>query len=569
VPVADARTAEYYHRLYGTALREAEGLALNPSQTASQELAQIREEMAERGRSDLHFFAYMACGFTAITPPEGIHGRLCAFLGDPTVRCKWIEVFRGGLKSTLCTVASSVQAIACDPDEHILMTSCTEKLSQSFVRQAMSIIKGDGMFRWLYPEIRPLKDSWSSIQGASIDREWSRKQRGRVREYSLFAGSLKTSLTGTHPSRMKYDDLVIDRNVRSKQMQLDLIEQFISWQYMLQEEGTPQDMCGTPYRDYDLYAWLRREHPEWFVRFEMPAWAGDDWETGELAWPEGMSRAAIAKQMSLDPQVGMAQLGLDVKPAAYQYFAKRMFRYWRLKEEVEGQECGAVVVDPKALTCYMGVDPGSGLPGGDPGAIVVIGVGEGALYYVLDAVSDEWDSMELIERIFILWDKWNVQRTRVEHWGAGAALSALLQSEMSRRGRYAFIDKPRTTGERKPVRIKTLLGPRYNCSAIFHHWSTRGDELEKQLLGFRDKGQNDTNLFHDDLLDAEVYAMGLAQEFGAFGAPREDQMEENWWSTFGQYEGLGWTREDMMKTPARQLREHYGGKVTAGGVGLY
>lgn len=503
----------------------------------------LREEMAERGKTDLHWFAWMACGFRALTPADGFHGRLCSFLDQATPVRKWVEVFRGATKSTLASVALPLRSVVVDPREHVLIVSAVEDLARSFVGQIMEIVEHGETFRWLYPEVRPhRKRAWSE-RGASIERPDG--IRGTVREASWTAGSVQKGLTGGHYTRRHYDDLVIDANVGTRDAARKVIDTFVSWRPLRAGVDDPEVMCSTPYADYDLSAWLKREQPRLFTRLSIPVrWPDDD--TGELAWPEEFPHHELDALKSLDFDKYMAQMMLQPLPPETQTFKREWFRYWRTAEEFEAEgQRGSTVVDPRRLTCYMGVDPGTGTEGGDPSAIVVVGVDEGRRYYVLEALEGCWETSYLMDMLFLMWRKWPVERTWVEMAGPFAALASTLKAEMEARGEWQFVEKANVGNERKPQRIRLTLAPCYHGCVIHHHFSHQGQALEQQLLRFRDRGGADTGLPHDDLLDAFSYAMRLARDFGSYGRARDEQVEFQLRSGFGLWEKTAHTLDEI------------------------
>ena len=166
----------------------------------------LRLEIAERGRQDLHFFAAVVCGVTCMSPTDALHGRVCSFLSDARWVRKWLEIFRGGLKSTLGN-CWDLQAVVRDPSERRLIMSAVHDLSKMFLRDIKSIILSR-TFRTIYPEIRPVKSLWN-LREAAVTVP-GMKHGGR--EATFGTGGLDVGLTGTHWSSIRWDDLVIDKN---------------------------------------------------------------------------------------------------------------------------------------------------------------------------------------------------------------------------------------------------------------------------------------------------------------------------------------------------------------------
>lgn len=549
MPRPNQRTMTEYQSLYGFALEQARAGG------SSEEIEALRQEMAARGRADLHFFCYQACGFLAMTPPSGLHGRLCSFLEGAQSR-KWVECFRGALKSTISTVGLSLQAVVKDPDEHVLIVSAFDPLSKTFVRQIKDIAESES-FQWLYPEIRPNKKKWSDEE-AYIQRP--RGAGSAAREPSWKAGSVKKGLTGGHHTRIHYDDLVVWENVTSRLDAESVYGAFLSWRFLLDEWGTPEVMVGTPYTDYDLYARLKREHQGMFRRFVVPAL---DETTGELAWPEEYPLERLEELKRADYVTYMAQMQLNPLPPGMQTFKQATFRYWRGVDEPETEfNRHAVVVDPARLVCYMGVDPGTGVQGGDETAIVVVGVDETRHYYVLDVKHGLMDAPEMLAHLFANWDAFRIERTWLEMAGPFASLAATLAAEMEARHRYHFVEKAAVGNEPKGQRIRLTLGPWYAKSLVYHHWSHRNAALEEQLMRF-------PKAAHDDVADALAYAMRLGQDYGYSGAPRDDQVAENVASGFGNWTRILYTAEERAARLGKRMGRAAEGAGRIPAYGIY
>jgi hypothetical protein len=101
--------------------------------TLGQEYEMLCREMAERAKYDLHFFCVVVQGCEVMTPRNGFHGRLCGFMQRDDIKRRYVEIFRGSLKTTICDVGAGCQAVAHDPNTRILVVSATQPLTKSIV----------------------------------------------------------------------------------------------------------------------------------------------------------------------------------------------------------------------------------------------------------------------------------------------------------------------------------------------------------------------------------------------------------------------------------------------------
>jgi hypothetical protein len=117
---------------------------------------------------------------------------------------------------------------------------------------------------------------------------------------------------------------------------------------------------------------------------------------------------------------------------------------------------------------------------------------------------------QLIDNLFSLWDKYNLDIIGIEKTIYLQAIKPFLDDEMARRNKFLTIVELQHNQTAKETRIRGIL-PRYEAGAVYH---IKGhcDELEEQQMTFP-RG------IHDDILDAEAYQAQVADP------PEEDEVE--------------------------------------------
>jgi len=502
--------------------------------------AKLLEEIAERGKHDLHFFSVVIGGCTVMSPTSGIHGRVCSFLDQPDPARKQLEMFRGGLKSTLGTVMWNVQAVAKDPNEHRLIMSATHPLAKSFLRDIKRLVLSK-VFRKVYPELRPVKTQWNQAEAAVQVVG----QRRESREPTWGTGAIDVALTGTHWSAITYDDLVVPENVENREMAEKVTTRFKQLRPLLDTWGTPELIVNTVYESYDLYGWLRRARRGWFERLSIPVVD----KAGVLAWPEEYPAARVKELRDLDLKMFHSQYMLDAKPVGMRVFKAEQIRYWRRPDEVEGagwsespETQRPVVIGLRDMTLYMGWDPSAGVEGGDESAFVVVGMDQFGNFYIVDAVHGLYSLSEQMDIFFMLHEYYEkcsngIERTSVEMAGPFASMEATLRSEMDQRGKYPWIEKAQLHNQNKTARVRMVLGPKYQNCRVYHHHLLYGGPVEEQLLDFPGS--------QDDICDALSHAVDLAQQHGAYGAVAEEKAKSQAWAGYGLHPRVGLTLEQM------------------------
>ena len=511
----------------------------------------LLEEIGERGKRDLHFFAVVIMGCTVMSPSTGIHGRVCSFLQSPDPCRKQLEMFRGGLKSTLGTVAWNVQAVARDPSEHRLIMSATHPLAKSFLRDIKQVVLSK-TFRRVYPHLRPVKTQWNQSEAAVHVVG----QRRESREPTWGTGAIDVALTGTHWTAITYDDLVVPENVENKEMADKVTTRFKQLRPLLDTWGTPELIVNTVYESFDLYGWLRRARGGWFQRLSIPVVGAD----GEPAWPEEYPAARIEELRSLDLKMFMSQYMLDARPVGLRVFRAEDIRYWRRPEEAEDPLWREMPESqrPRAMrlqdmTLYMGWDPSTGVDGGDESAFAVVGIDKFGNFYVVDVIHGLYSMSDQMDLFFMLHDYYarchpqGISMTSVEMAGPFASMEASLRSEMEVRAQEArkagkpevwpWVEKAQLHNQNKIARIRMVLGTKYQNGRVYHHHLMCGGPVDQQFIELPGSA--------DDCCDAVSHAVDLAQQHGAYGTVEPEKAKVHAYGSFGKHERIGLTLAQM------------------------
>lgn len=174
--------------------------------------------------NDLWFIVYFVMGW-----PASNH----KFIVDA---CREIECgpqtqtldlwFREGGKSTVITVARSIQEVLRNPNERICIFSYARSPALSFLRQIKFLMEGNELLRACFPDVLyqvPDKDSpkWSEMEGLVV------KRRGAQKECTFEAhGLLEGMPTGKHFSLLIFDDVVTADLVQTPDIMEKVKERF-------------------------------------------------------------------------------------------------------------------------------------------------------------------------------------------------------------------------------------------------------------------------------------------------------------------------------------------------------
>lgn len=217
-------------------------------------------------------------------------------------RNRLILQFRGSLKTTINTVAHSIQWIINYPDIRILASMATGTQVSLVLKEIRDHFRYNENFRTIFPELCPLAKKASDFGN---NEEFTVRNRGgrNPKEPTLMTCSVGKVIAGIHVDVVKHSDLVDKENV-STPNQIEDVKSHFRYVNPLIERGTNskglsvrgwQDVEGTPYNQSDLYAWIedneeKAKEKSWLI-FKRPVIEPD----GTLNWPNRFDKAEIEK----------------------------------------------------------------------------------------------------------------------------------------------------------------------------------------------------------------------------------------------------------------------------------
>ena len=233
---------------------------------------------------------------------------------------------RGHIKTTIVSVAHSVQWIINYPNVRILGTTATETLITSIVLEIRNHFILNDQFRLLFPELCPQSKEgkipeFGNLSGFTVPcRDNNNKKLGPGgKEPTFLASTVGSAITGYHGDVQKSDDLVekinsasqngIDEVIRHAGSLGDLLEKYNTDDPLKPLKGW-SDMVGTPWDFSDLYQVRRNDHAARRTKGLADALAKSggavrrlNWPEGPFLWPERMGYTAL-KEIGDDPMKG-------------------------------------------------------------------------------------------------------------------------------------------------------------------------------------------------------------------------------------------------------------------------
>lgn len=422
---------------------------------------------------------------------------------------------RGHAKSTLATVAHSIQWILNYPNVRIFITTATEDLVTKFILEIRGHFEKNEMLRHLFPEIcQPMIDGkvpdLGNMSGFTIRcRDNANKKLGPGgKDPTVWAGTVGKAATGGHPDVEKMDDLVEKIN-SSSQAGIDAtIQHFGALGDLLEKYVTPAgprpgwtDVIGTPWDFSDLYQVVRTDHEDRVRKGEKPVWdvvirsAAPNWPEGPFLWPEKMGYAEL-KKIEDDPTKGTGQLSAQylMNPIAVGQGLIDNVKNIRWMPELEMQR----VIPGLTLAARMdlaGMDSNAKGLDNDYTVISAGGFREGTLY-VPFIRHGRPATEEAVEWIFELFQQFpQTVQLQVEKASGASSVESWLIREMSARNKWlpvTFVG--RSNQQSKVNRIKGLRPWFQRGQIIFSDGIPYRTALESEIKGF-------PKFRHDDILD--------------------------------------------------------------------
>lgn len=213
------------------------------------EVVEVMRQLCQR---DLKFICQSALG---MSDWDGCHDDLLAWRNDHRdSRFRMYLMPRGWLKTSILTVAQTIQDILNNPDITILLSSAVWNNSRSFLYS----IADENMGYLTRKSILPI------IFGNFISTKWTQdgivvRQRTKAEKtQTIETAGIDKVLTSQHYDVIRADDLVT-RETTTTAEQIEKVKNHIKDLFKLLNPGGQMDVIGTRWDDQDAYRWIQEE----------------------------------------------------------------------------------------------------------------------------------------------------------------------------------------------------------------------------------------------------------------------------------------------------------------------
>lgn len=399
-------------------------------------------------------------GYKDLSP--NLHGHFCTWL-DATMyeQFRLTLLPRGHIKSTVQTVAESIQTILPDdsnslpipycmgPEGRILICHEVDTTAQMFLFEISQQITTCPELALLFPEIIP--DPKKHRMNLS-ELELPRKTRWKEKTFSVMG--VGAASQGKHFDMIKADDLY---GLKARDSEAEH-NRTIGWvnnieSFFVNAKEGRLDFIGTRYSHTDLYAHIQKVYGNKLKRYIRPIQERQPDGTLAYIYPERFDEDQ-ATRLRKDPKVWVQYTN---NPDIHgKEFDDKWKRFYKFKDtytvefrDITGKLCTS---DTRDMDRVVLIDPAmKGLAG-----VVVTGVDANNRIFTLEALKREWRPPELVQEIFRLVSRWNPRTVVIEEVLFSGLFQHWLESEMRLRNRRFLVEPCKTNNKQKDIRVRGL-----------------------------------------------------------------------------------------------------------------
>lgn len=403
-----------------------------------------RKRNDTKGLEDLYFFAKNVCGFKDLSPT--LHGEICELISESLTRPEPIHqaivIPRDMFKSSLGLAAilwNCTRKICLENDYEwrTLIDAATLNLAVKHIGWISRTLSSNKQYRALYG------DHYKAGRGFATREIYldKRSASGVHREPNFMATSVTAEVTGLHFDTQWYDDIVSERNHRTRHLLQKSIEHFHASLNLLEPHGRIL-YTATAWHDGDCLGVLRRAEEERerrnekpFLRFYIRAALEDgnrkpDDVNGTSIFPERWPTEKLLEKKRAMERAGQkfmwrAQQMNDPCVPEYAINFNREQLYVPRDKFPTQMAFKVCTVDPN----FRSEDQASG----DNAAIIVGGFDSFANWWGLDVRLGQWRSEEFIDQLFDVYRTWRPNQFRMEKKFTSHLITAIRHREALQR----------------------------------------------------------------------------------------------------------------------------------------
>lgn len=452
------------------------------------------QALALRCKTDLYYLAKEILGYSKMEPH--VHQELCDYttsvLPNPPAPSKEYEGFdprknlllllepRGIFKTSVVTIAFTLQFFLNEPNARILLDSETFGKSKAFLREIQDHLVNNQKYREVFKAIHGVypytKKSqmklWTDSQVILPCRNTPKK------EPSISCAGIDVTQNGMHYDLIICDDLHSEKNVTNREQIQQVIDHY-RLAFSLLDPGKPMIVIGTRWHELDLYQYIMDYEAMDFNILVRSAYNPD----GSLFFPEVLDEANLDKIKRRQGVSIFSKQYLNQPVSSEDATFKKENIIMKSWDEVKNMPMNWVLsgdpsyYDPRGTTAY-----------GDFATLVLVGMDYQKQLYVRHITRRKMNYSEFINEIFRIYTDpkfSDIKQMRIVLEVIGTkSLSYELANEQRKRQTWLPITEIRSRSQGKEERIRGLA-PFYEFGHIYHiRECPQLPDLEYELLHF-------------------------------------------------------------------------------------
>ncbi len=397
---------------------------------------------------------------------------------------------RGTYKTTVASIGFPVFMICKNPDISIEIDSETDNQAKGIFKTVKDTMENNILLNELWGPFRDKERTWNETEIIVTKRKHIR------RDPTLFHSGIDSSMNGYHPDICIIDDPHSEQNTQTE-AQVDKVDDHYRLLTPLVDKNGLIVLIGTRWiRDDLIGKILNRERDIWSTVSIASCY--DKYEDGTLYAEEiGLTENVLA---SFKKSMGMYRFSAnyenDPKPDVDKSFKESWIHYFTPDDLLETQPDGSLA--EKKMSIYMSIDASwadKQSTGKDPTAIIVAGIAQNGVIYLLDLFNKRATPTEVIDQLFSMVYRWQPLSVVSEDVNTQKGLNLQIDIEMKKRKMWFNLDRVKHQAIKKENRILSLTPLFENGEILVREGMT---EFVNQYLNFNPVHKID----HDDILDA-------------------------------------------------------------------
>ncbi len=460
--------------------------------------ADLREDMRQRGLSDLFFFNKAVLGYVDMT--VSAHGHLCAYIQGNKKRFKRILMPRDHLKTSVVTIGGNLQMAVRNPNGRILIANESATNAERMLRGIRQHCESNRIFRALYGSVIP-KDTrkvrWN-------DSELDFVRSAIFPEPTFDTIGMTGSVTSRHYSHMCFDDPISEEAVKSEKIMHDVISRMTAITSLLTDATKDTVwLVGTRWAMHDVYSWFDKSYPEaWLGKFSRSVIDPE----GNPIWPERFPMDVIAVKRQVMREYKFSCLMMNQpRNSEQQILPVDQLRYWEFSDatqdtvvlfDLDNEPTRLIPLHKLDITIAVDPAPSEKITS-DFNAVTVLGMTPEGQAIVLETYIQRCDPLTLINKLFELNKRWRPRVVGIEGVAYQKMLKYFITNAAEERGEYINVRdlKGSSVGKNKDYRIKGLQ-PMIATGRLYVHKSQQVliQQMSDYPLGEHDDGPDSLSM---------------------------------------------------------------------------